>query len=84
VAFWNYFTKFPNGKESCQNEMNFIKIFISSMEILVELSGELMEQLFIDVLVRSSQSFIETFNFIQKNVLKKIEESCSATQGCQG
>jgi hypothetical protein len=54
------------------------------MEILVELNGELNGQLFIDVLVRSSQSFIQTFNFIQKNVLKKIEDLCSATQGCQG
>jgi hypothetical protein len=53
------------------------------MEILVELSGELMGQLFIDVLVRSFQSFIETFNFIQKNVLKKID-LCNATQDCQG
>ncbi len=44
----------------------------------MELSGELMGQFFIDVLVRSSQSFIETFNFIQKNVL------CNVTQGCQG
>jgi hypothetical protein len=51
VVFWNCFTKFPNGKESCQNEMNLIKIFLCGMEILVELSGELMGPLFIDVLV---------------------------------
>ncbi len=50
----------------------------------MELSGELMGQFFIDVLVRSSQSFIETFNFIQKNVLKKFEDLCNVTQGCQG
>jgi len=83
VVLYNYFLSLEI-QAHCENEKNIFKVFTDRMEILVELSGELMEHLFIDVLVKSSKSFTETLQFIDLHVLKKIEDLCKAPQGCQG
>jgi hypothetical protein len=69
----------------CTNEKNLIKIFLNGLEIFVELSGDQMAcPLFIDVLVKSCKSTLQTLQFINDHVLSKIEQLCSSVQGCQG
>ncbi len=56
------------------------------MEFFLELIGDQMKcHLFIDILVKSSKSKLETFQFIDEHVLNQIEHLCNVTQfGCQG
>jgi hypothetical protein len=67
------------------NEKNLIKIFLNGLEIFVELSGDQMASpLFIDILVKSCKSTLQTLQLINDHVLNKIEQFCSSAQGCQG
>ncbi len=69
----------------CENEKNFMKICVNGLEILVELSGNQMPgHGFIDILVKSSKSEIQTIQLVHDHVLSPIEHLCSSPQGCQG
>ncbi|CAM6015575.1 unnamed protein product [Sphagnum balticum] len=69
----------------CENEMNLMKIYINGLEILVELSGNQMPgNAFIDILVKSSKSEVQTIQLVHDHVLSPIEHLCSSPQGCQG
>ncbi|KAH9544646.1 hypothetical protein CY35_12G005400, partial [Sphagnum magellanicum] len=65
----------------CTNEKNLIKIFLDGLEIFVELSGDQMASpLFIDILVKSCKSPLETFQHINDHVLSKIEQLPKAVE----
>ncbi|CAM6061155.1 unnamed protein product [Sphagnum tenellum] len=69
----------------CENQKNFMKISVNGLEILVELSGNQMPgHAFIDILVKSSKSEIQTIQLVHDHVLSRIEHLCSSPQGCQG
>ncbi len=69
----------------CENEKNLMKICVNGLEILVELSGnEMHGHAFIDVLVKSSKSEIQTIQLVHDHVLNRIKHLCSSPQGCQG
>ncbi|CAM6015587.1 unnamed protein product [Sphagnum balticum] len=69
----------------CENEKNLMKICVNRLEIFVELSGNQMPgHAFIDILVKSSKSEIQTIQFVHDHVLSPIERLCSSPQGCQG
>jgi hypothetical protein len=55
-------------------------------KFFLELVGDQMKcHLFIDILVKSSKSKSETFQFIDEHVLNQIEHLCGVVQvGCQG
>ncbi|CAM6039912.1 unnamed protein product [Sphagnum compactum] len=70
---------------SCENEKNLIKICVNGLEIFVELSGNQMPgHAFMDILVKSSKSEIQTIQLVHDHVLSQIEHLCSSPQGCQG
>ncbi|CAM6039910.1 unnamed protein product [Sphagnum compactum] len=70
---------------SCENEKNLIKICVNGLEIFVELSGNQMPgHAFMDILVKSSKSEIQTIQLVHDHVLSRIEHLCSSPQGCQG
>ncbi len=67
------------------NERNLMKIWRDGLEIFVELSGDEMGgHVFIDVLVKSAKTKLETFQLVNDHVLSQIEHLCSVAQGCQG
>jgi len=69
----------------CENEKNLMKICVNGLEIFVELSGNQMPgHAFIDILVKSSKSEIQTIQIIHDHVLSQIEHLCSSPKGCQG
>jgi hypothetical protein len=69
----------------CKNEKNLMKIFVNGLEIFVELSGSQMPgHAFIDILVKSSKSEIQTIQIVHDHVLSQIEHLCSSPKGCQG
>jgi hypothetical protein len=69
----------------CENQKNLMKICVNGLEILVELSGnEMLGHAFIDILVKSSKSEIQTIQLVHDHVLSRIEHLCSSPQGCQG
>ncbi|CAM6061165.1 unnamed protein product [Sphagnum tenellum] len=69
----------------CENEKNLMKICVNRLEIFVELSGNQMPgHAFIDILVKSSKSEVQTIQFVHDHVLSPIERLCSSPQGCQG
>jgi len=69
----------------CENEKNLMKICVNGLEILVELSGNQMPgHAFIDILVKSCKSEIQTIQLVHDHVLSRIEHLCSSPQGCQG
>jgi hypothetical protein len=69
----------------CENEKNFMKICMNGLEIFVELSGNQMPgHAFIDILVKSFKSEIQTIQLVHDHVLSPIEHLCSSPQGCQG
>jgi hypothetical protein len=69
----------------CENEKNLMKICVNGLEIFVELSGnEMPGHAFIDILVKSSKSEIQTIQLVHDHVLSPIEHLCSSPQGCQG
>ncbi len=62
-----------------------MKICVNGLEIFVELSGnQIPGHAFIDILVKSSKSEIQTINLVHDHVLNPIEHLCSSPQGCQG
>jgi hypothetical protein len=62
-----------------------MKIWRDGLEIFVELSGDEMGgHVFIDVLVKSTKTKLETLQLVNDNVLNQIEHLCSVAQGCQG
>ncbi len=62
-----------------------MKICVNGLEIFVELSGnQIPGHTFIDILVKSSKSQIQTINLVHDHVLNPIEHLCSSPQGCQG
>ncbi len=68
-----------------ENEKNLMNICVNGLEILVELSGnEMHGHTFIDILVKSSKSEIQTIQFVHDHVLSRIEHLCSSPEGCQG
>ncbi len=68
-----------------ENEKNLMKIYGNGFEIFVELSGNQMPgHAFIDILVKSSKSEIQTIQLVHDHVLSPIEQLCSSPQGCQG
>jgi len=70
---------------SCENEKNFMKICVNGLEIFMELSGNQMPgHAFIDILVKSSKSEIQTIQIVHDHVLSRIENLCNSPQGCQG
>ncbi len=70
---------------SCENEKNLMKICVNGLELFVELSGNQMPgHAFIDILVKSSKSEIQTIQIIHDHVLSQIEHLCSSPKGCQG
>ncbi len=72
-------------KENCKNEKNLMKIYVNGLEIFVELSGnQMLGHAFIDILVKSSKSEIQTLQLVHDHVLSQIEHLCSSPQGCQG
>jgi hypothetical protein len=69
----------------CENKKNLMKICVNGLEIFVELSGDKMPgHAFIDILVKSSKSEIQTIQLVYDHVLSRIEHLCSSPQGCQG
>ncbi|KAH9532570.1 hypothetical protein CY35_18G004900 [Sphagnum magellanicum] len=69
----------------CENKKNLMKICVNGLEIFVELSGHKMPgHAFIDILVKSSKSEIQTIQLVHDHVLSRIEHLCSSPQGCQG
>ncbi len=67
------------------NERNLMKIWRDGLEIFVELSGDEMGgHVFIDVLVKSTKTKLETLQLVNDHVLSQIERLCSVAQGCQG
>ncbi len=69
----------------CENEKNLMNICVNGLEIFVELSGnQMFGHVFIDVLVKSSKSEIQTIQLIHDHVLSQIEHLCNSPQGCQG
>jgi hypothetical protein len=69
----------------CENEKNLMKICVNGLEIFVELSGnEMHGHVFIDILVKSSKSEIQTIQIVHDHVLNQIEHLCSSPRGCQG
>ncbi len=84
MALHNYFNvNWKSGQHV--NERNLMKIWIDGLEIFVELSGDEMDShVFIDVLVKSAKTELETFHFVDVHVLNQIERLCSVAQGCQG
>ncbi len=67
------------------NEKNLMTICVNGLEIFVELSGnEMHGHAFIDILVKSSKSEIQTIQFVHDHVLSRIEHLCSSPEGCQG
>ncbi|KAH9532620.1 hypothetical protein CY35_18G008000 [Sphagnum magellanicum] len=69
----------------CENEINLMKICVNGLEIFVELSGNQMPgHAFIDILVKSSKSEIQTIQLVHDHVLSRIEHLCGSPQGCQG
>jgi len=69
----------------CGNEKNLMKICVNGLEIFVGLSGnEMLGHAFIDILVKSSKSEIQTIQIVHDHVLNQIEHLCSNPQGCQG
>jgi hypothetical protein len=62
-----------------------MKIWRDGLEIFVELSGDEMGgHVFIDVLVKSTKTKLETLQLVNDHVLSQIERLCSVAQGCQG
>ncbi|KAH8934832.1 hypothetical protein BDL97_18G105100 [Sphagnum fallax] len=84
VVLTRYFTNL--GMEArCENEKNLMKICGDRLEIFVELSGNQMPgHAFIDILVKSSKSEIQTIQIVHDHVLSQIEHLCSSPKGCQG
>ncbi|CAM6056760.1 unnamed protein product [Sphagnum tenellum] len=84
VALHNYFnSNWKNG--DFKNEKNFMRICKNGLEILIELSGDEMGgHVFIDVLVKSAKTKLETLQLVNVHVLNQIEHLCSVAQGCQG
>jgi len=69
----------------CDNDKNLMKICVNGLEIFVELSGnEMHGHAFIDILVKSSKSEIQTIQIVHDHVLSRIENLCNSPQGCQG
>jgi len=69
----------------CENEKNLMKICVNGLEIFMELNGnEMPSHAFIDILVKSSKSEIQTIQIVHDHVLSRIEHLCSSPQGCQG
>ncbi|KAH8966296.1 hypothetical protein BDL97_03G018400 [Sphagnum fallax] len=67
------------------NERNLMKIWRDGLEIFVELSGDEMGgHVFIDVLIKSAKTKLETLQLVNVHVLSQIEHLCSIAQGCQG
>jgi len=62
-----------------------MKIWKDGLEIFVELSGDEMGgHVFIDVLIKSAKTKLETLQLVNVHVLSQIEHLCSVAQGCQG
>ncbi len=69
----------------CENQKNLMRIYVNGLEIFVELSGNQMPgHAFIDILVKSSKSEIQTIQLVHDHVLSRVEHLCSSPQGCQG
>jgi hypothetical protein len=69
----------------CENDKNLMKIFVNGLEIFIELSGNQMPgHAFIDILVKSPKSEIQTIQLVHDHVLSQIEHLCNSPQGCQG
>jgi len=69
----------------CENEKNLMKICVNGLEIFMELSGnQMLGHVFIDILVKSSKTEIQTIQLIHDHVLSPIEDLCNSPQGCQG
>ncbi len=69
----------------CDNNKNLMNICVNGLEIFVELSGnEMHGHAFIDILVKSSKSEIQTIQIVYDHVLSRIEHLCNSPQGCQG
>ncbi len=69
----------------CDNDKNLMNICVNGLEIFVELSGnEMPGHAFIDILVKSSKSEIQTIQIVHDHVLSRIEHLCNSPQGCQG
>ncbi|CAM6015576.1 unnamed protein product [Sphagnum balticum] len=84
VVLKRHFTNLKLGA-ICENEKNLMKICVNGLEIFVELSGnEMPGHAFIDILVKSSKSEIQTIQLVHDHVLSPIEHFCSSPQGCQG
>ncbi len=84
MALHNHFNvKWRYGQHV--NERNLMKIWRDGLEIFVKLSGDEMGgHVFIDVLVKSAKTKLETLQLVNVHVLSQIEHLCSVAQGCQG
>ncbi|CAM6015569.1 unnamed protein product [Sphagnum balticum] len=84
VVLYRYFADLNMGA-LCDNDKNLMNICVNGLEIFVELSGnEMPGHAFIDILVKSSKSEIETIQIVHDHVLSRIENLCNSPQGCQG
>jgi len=69
----------------CENEKNLMKICVNGLEIFVELTcNQMFGHVFIDILVKSSKTEIQTIQLVHDHVLSPIENLCNSPQGCQG
>jgi hypothetical protein len=84
VVLKRYFDDLNMGA-LCDNNKNLMNICVNGLEIFVELSGnEMPGHAFIDILVKSSKSEIQTIQIVHDHVLSPIENLCNSPQGCQG
>ncbi|CAK9265733.1 unnamed protein product [Sphagnum jensenii] len=84
VVLKRYFDNLNMGA-LCDNNKNLMNICVNGLEIFVELSGnEMPGHAFIDILVKSSKSEIQTIQIVHDHVLSRIEHLCNSPQGCQG
>ncbi|KAG6556835.1 hypothetical protein Mapa_001782 [Marchantia paleacea] len=82
-----YLRNYLNANGWTQNkgfrvDRNLIGFYANGMEVLLEYSGD--QDYFIDVLVKSTQSFSETVHFVEVNLISRIREFCATPRGCQG
>ncbi|CAM6102986.1 unnamed protein product [Calypogeia fissa] len=63
-------------------DRNLIRFAVNGIEVLVEYSGDI--DYFVDILARSSKPYAETQKFVDKHVVKKIQNFCATVKGCQG
>jgi hypothetical protein len=69
----------------CENEKNLTKICVNGLEIFVELTrNQMFGHVFIDILVKSSKTEIQTIQLVHDHVLSPIENLCIVPKVAKG